>query len=144
MGCLPPVVPVSLAPGMPPTSWMPLTVGLLSAPLSSPWDGAAQPFYVPFQHCCGTKCLVVGIPHYPKGLLPGLLLTIPVSTKMFTYSLYLSMVFHHGRHPSGLPWLLWLGGTLPTMEAFSQQVQDLLVGLFCHLWTTWYWSRGPP
>ena len=112
---------------------MPLTVRLLSAPQLSPQDGVAQPFYVPFQHCHGGQCLAVGISYYPEGLLPGILLTILVTTTVFTYSLCLGMVFCCGRHPSGLPWLIWLGGTPPMMEVFSQQVQDLLA-----------WSVLPP
>ena len=143
LSCLPHAAPMSLAPGTPPTSWTPLTVGSLPAPWLSLWDGVAQPLYVPFQQCCSGQCLALGIPHYPEGLLPGFLLMILVMTKMFTYSLCLGMVFHCSRHPRGLPWLLWLGGTPPMMDAFSQWVHDLLAGLFCHLWTTWYWSWGP-
>ena len=114
---------------------------LLCHPHEMEWPSHSM---CPSKHHCGSQCLRVGIPHYLEGLLPGLLLMIPVTTKMFTYSLCLGMVFCHSRHPSGSPWPLWLARTPPMMEAFSQWVQDLLVGLFHHLWTTWYKFRGPP
>ena len=35
------------------------------ATIQPPWDGAAQPFYVPFKYSCCGQCLVVIVPHDP-------------------------------------------------------------------------------
>ena len=108
---------MAVASGASPASWLPATAWSPLATMLPLSDRAAQPLYMSFYHSSWGQWLAVS--------------TMMV-TKVVIGHLHLDMKLHLGRCPSGVSpsFPLWLGGTLPTPEAFLQRFQNLHADFF--------------